>query len=179
MVALNKVITLHIEEVLLLVEKAKEYYNQGTNGLEQALDIGLKIREILDKEGKILREEIDSYDDLDGGVYAFIYNCMVQLKRYDGMIPFLEKTLSYLDNSQNPDLWRKLGLLYLSQKHDLKKACSAWKKALDLNLKYLEFYPGLNIVNVYEGMKKANKKISWKIEFVDLETGNFSVIFNK
>ena len=149
----------------------------GVKGLPTALEIGLQIREVLDAEGERLSKEIDQYEHLEGGLNAFIFNCMKLLKQYDDMIPFLEKTLEYLDNDKNPDLWRILGLLYLAKENDLEKACTAWKKAIELNPQLLEKYSGLNIIYVYEAMKEKEPPPKWKILSIDLDTGNFSVIF--
>ncbi len=170
-----------VDEILSEVGKARNLYNRGTQleepgALEKALTIALRIREYLDSQDKEeMSKKIDQYHHLDGGLNAFIFNCMKILGKYEGAIPYLERTLQYLDNDQNPDLWRQLGLLYLVNEQDLDKAVDAWKNALSLNPVIEQKYPGLSIVHVYESMKAGGKKVSWKVIHADIETGDFSI----
>ena len=122
-----------------------------------------------------MSKKIDQYHHLDGGLNAFIFNCMKLLGQYKNLIPYLEKTLRYLNNDQNPDLWRQLGLLYLVNEQDLEKAIDAWKNAISLDPVIEQKFPGLSIVHVYESMRGRGKKISRKLTHADIETGDFSI----
>ncbi|MGY5853732.1 MAG: hypothetical protein RTU92_09220 [Candidatus Thorarchaeota archaeon] len=92
------------------IKQTRTLYNQGVSQnqpekLEKALEILLQLREDLDnKDPEMLASEIDQYHHLDGGLNAHIYNLMNMLKRYDEILPFLEKTIQYLDNKRNPTL---------------------------------------------------------------------------
>lgn len=178
-------IKMNKNEILHQVKAINSLYNTGRvsndkQKLEEALQKALKLRKIIDELENDLKKEFDKmYDNgfyhLDYGLHAQIYNCLNLLGRFEEMLPYLEKAITYLDNQKNPEMWRILGLLYLAQKNDLDKACESWKKALELNPLLLEKYSGLNIVHVYEAVKKQGKKVAWEVEYIDLKTGNFSV----
>ncbi len=163
------------------VEKTRTLYSEGLSQsqpekLEKALEISLDLRKDLDGLGsEELASMIDQYHHLDGGLNAHIYNLMNLLKRYDGILPFLEKTIQYLDNDKNPTLWRILGLLYLVQEKDIDKASKAWKKAIQLDPSVRENYPGLEIVYTYESLRASGRSVEWELLDYDLETGVFSV----
>ncbi|MGY5874150.1 MAG: hypothetical protein RTU30_00250 [Candidatus Thorarchaeota archaeon] len=162
-------------------EKTRTLYSEGLaqnqpEKLEQALEIALDLRKTLDSiDNDKLASEINQYEHLDSGLNAHIYNLMNLLKRYDEILPFLEKTIRYLDNEKNPTLWRILGLLYLVQEKDIDKASEAWKKAIQLDPLTLERHPGLEIVHTYEALKASRRIVDWELLDYDLETGVFSV----
>jgi tetratricopeptide (TPR) repeat protein len=161
-------------EVLNEVMHARDLYSRGM--FEESLTISLHLREIIDgPDRELLSSQIDQFHHLDGGLNAHIFNCMKLLGRFDGIIPYLEKTLGYLDNDQNPDLWRQLGLLYLVQEKNLDKACDAWRWAIELDSTIAERYQGLNLVFTYDALKSSGHEITWEILYADLETGDFSV----
>lgn len=108
------------------------------------------------------------------GVEVQIFFCLKELKRWEEMTPYLETTVSVPGNDQNAELWRMLGLLYLNEGNS-EKAFAAWKRALALNPLLAQEYSGLQIVYVYDSMKAIGEPI---IDFVNLETGNFSVRFS-
>ena len=175
-------------DILQQIKAISSLYNSGRAGnnkqkLEEALQKALDLRKIIENIDDSLKKEFDQmyangFYHLDYGLHAQIYNCMNLLGLFDEMLPYLEKTITYLDNNKNPDMWRVLGLLYLAQKNDLHKACEAWKKSSELNPLFLEKYSGLNIVNVYEAVKKQGKKVTWEVKHIDLQIGDFSVIIN-
>lgn len=103
-----------------------------------------------------------------------IFYCLKSLGRFAEMIPYLETTVSIPGNDQNAELWRILGLLYLNEQN-AEKAFAAWKHALRLDPSLAEKYAGLQIVHVYDSMKKIGEPV---IDFVDLATGNFKVHFS-
>ncbi|TXT56011.1 MAG: hypothetical protein BAJATHORv1_30395 [Candidatus Thorarchaeota archaeon] len=171
-------------ELLLLISKARNCFDQGLalnnqTKIIEALEIGLEIRRFLDSADsetlERLASEIDQFRHLDGGLNSFIYNCMKLTGKFEDMLPYLEKTVQYLQNDQNPDLWRQLGLLYMVQKQDLDKACEAWKRAINLDNTLVGKFPGLNVVYVYDAMKSQGKDVTYKIIYADLESGDFSV----
>jgi len=176
------------EQILKEIQSISSQYNTGlntkkANWFETALQKALALRKVVDEMDDALKAEFDNmysngFYHLDYGLHSQSYNCMNLLGRYEDMLPYLEKAITYMNNPRNPEMWRILGLLYLAQKSDLEKACEAWKKAIDLNPTLLEKYSGLSVVHVYDAMKKAGKKITWKVEHVDLKTGNFSVVFS-
>ncbi|NHI94612.1 MAG: hypothetical protein EAX96_19125 [Candidatus Lokiarchaeota archaeon] len=176
-------------DILQKVKEISSLYNLGRvqkseEKLEKALIEALNLRKIIDKIDQNLKEDFDQmysngFYHLDYGLHSQIYNCLNLLGKYDEMLPYLEKSITYLDNNRNPEMWRMLGLLYLAQKNDLEKACNAWKKAIELNPLLLEKYSGLSIVNVYEAMKKQGKKITHVVESLDLKTGEFTIVINK
>jgi len=158
--------------------------NMVIDKLEAGLSKALELRKVIENLDDGLKAEFDKmhpngFYHLEHGLHSQIYNFMNLLEKSDGMLPSLEKAITYLKNPKNPDMWRRLGMLYLAQKNDLEKACEAWKKALELNPTFLERFPGLNVVHVFEAMKKQGKKISWKVEKLDMKTGNFSVVITK
>ncbi|MFW9920906.1 MAG: hypothetical protein ACFFED_15000 [Candidatus Thorarchaeota archaeon] len=168
-------------EILIQVGRARDLYNRGLQmkdpaAFEESLSISLSLRKLIDSSDKEeLAKEINQFEHLDGGLNAHIFNCMKLLGRYEDILPYLERTLQYLNNDRNPDLWRQLGLLYLVQKKDLEKAVEAWKKAIELDSSFLERFPGLNVVYTYTALKSTGKHVSWKVIHADLETGEFSV----
>jgi tetratricopeptide (TPR) repeat protein len=167
-------------EILRKTKEARSLFHEAQtlnqkDKLEEALRIALEIRQTLDESGQSLSKEINGYEHLNGGLNALIFSCMNLLNQYENMIPYLEKTLKYLDNDQNPNLWRLLGLLYLAKENNLEKACDAWRKALDLDPTLLDRYPGLSIVHTYDAMRKNGKTIAWKTTHINLETGDFSI----
>jgi tetratricopeptide (TPR) repeat protein len=168
---------LNYDEIMAEIDKIAVAYRSGN--YRQSLDMALVLRRTIDTDLEHYKEAFPQFEHLDRGLNAQIYNCMKLLKQYDGMIPFLESTINYLDNNQNPTLWRLLGLLYLIQEDDLEKACEAWKEALTLDSSLVQKYPGLNIVFVFDSMKKAGKKPSWKVLSADIESGDFSVELDK
>lgn len=167
--------------IMSKVGRSRDLYNKGISlnqkePLEEALAISLELRNYIDNTDKSqLAKEIDQFHHLDGGLNAHIFNLMSLLGQLEKIIPFLERTLDYLDNDKNPNLWRQLGLLYLVQEEDIDKACSAWKKAIELDPFIIEKYPGLNLVYTYQALKSSGKSVSWKVLHADLETGDFSV----
>lgn len=169
------------EEILAEVRKARDLYNRGIHlkdslALEESLSISLRLREYIDSQDKEeMSQKIDQFHHLDGGLNAHIFNCMKLLGRYDGILPYLERTIQYLDNAKNPDLWRQLGLLYLVQEKNLEKAVTAWKKAIELAPTFLDRFPGLNIIYTYDAMKSAGRLVNWEVLHADLETGEFSI----
>jgi len=175
-------------EILQRVKAISSLYNSGRAGnnkqkLEEALQKALELRKIINNLNDDLKKEFNQmyangFYHLDYGLHAQIYNCMNLLGKFNEMLPYLEKAITYLDNNRNPEMWRVLGLLNLAQKNDLDKACEAWKKAIELNPLFLEKYSGLSIVNVYEALKKQGKKVTWEIKNLDLQTGEFSVMIN-
>ena len=168
---------LEIKEIMTKIQNINSNFSKRTQeALEQALIDALQLREVIDKDKARYSKEISQFPHLDGGLNAQIYNIMKLLKQYDDMIPYLEKTLEYLDNKNNPTLWRHLGLLYLVKEENLEKAIEAWEKALQLNPTLAQKYSGLNIVYVYKSLIKQGKKPTWKIESADLESGHFSVV---
>jgi tetratricopeptide (TPR) repeat protein len=104
-----------------------------------------------------------------------IFFCLKELNRFAEMTPYLETTVSVPGNDRNAELWRILGLLYLSE-GDCDKAITAWKRALDLNPLLAQMYQGLNVIHVYDSMKAIGSPPI--VEFVDFATGNFSVRFS-
>ena len=161
------------------VKEINILYNKRTQeSLEQALAKSLDLREIIDKDKAKYSQEIGQFYHLDSGLNAQIFNCMKLLKKYDNMIPYLESTLQYLNNDKNPTLWRLLGLLYLVKGKNLDKACEAWEKAIYLDSSLVQRYPGLNVVYVYNTMKKEGKSPSWEVLSADIESGEFSVKLN-
>jgi tetratricopeptide (TPR) repeat protein len=172
---------MNAEEILRDVGTIREHYNKWMRtkdkaALEGALAISLRLREIINNHKDELSKEIDQFHHLDGGLNAQIFNCMKLLGRYEDIIPYLEKTLQYLNNDQNPDLWRQLGLLYLVNENNLEKAVEAWKRAIALDSSLIENFSGLNVVYTYDAMKSRDERITWKILHADIETGEFSVI---
>ena len=169
------------EEILRDVGKIRDLYNKGIRtkdnaALEEALAISLQLRASIDNQDKEkLSKEIAQFHHLDGGLNSLIFNCMKLLGRYEDIIPYLEKTLQYLNNDQNPDLWRQLGLLYLVNESNLEKAVEAWKKAIALDSSLIEKFPGLNVVYTFDAMKSRGERITWNVVHADIETGEFSV----
>lgn len=172
---------MEVQEILAEVGKARDLYNKGVYSkdsaqLEAALEISLRLREYLDSQDKEeMAKKIDQYHHLNGGLNAFIFNCMKLLGKYEDMIPYLERTLQYMDNKSNPDLWRQLGLLYLVNEQNFDKAIEAWRNAVALDPRIEQRYPGLSVVHVYNAMIARGEKISWKLIHANIETGDFSV----
>lgn len=108
------------------------------------------------------------------GVDVQIFFCLKELKRFAEMTPYLETTLNVPGNETKAELWRMLGLLYLNE-GDAEKAFTAWKRALELEPSLAQKYQGLQVVYVYDSMKLIGEPV---IDFVDFETGNFSVRFS-
>jgi tetratricopeptide (TPR) repeat protein len=140
------------------------------------LDEGLKMFEQRRFEDALTRF-ISIQDRLaPPGVDVHIYLCLRELKRYKDMIPYLESGLRFSPNDRNPEQWRVLGLLYLHNERSVEKAVEAWKRALELNPALAAQYTGLQIAYLYDSMKAMGSQPV--IDFVDLETGNFSVRFS-
>ena len=177
------------DEILQEIKEITRLYKQGRAGKnKEKLELGLKkaleLRKIIHSLDDDLKAEFEKmyangFYHLDHGLDAQIYNLMNLLQNFDGILPYLEKSITYLDNKRNADMWRMLGMLYLAQKNDLEKACEAWKKAIEINPSYTKWYSGLNVVFVHDAMKKQGENITWKIEHLDLKTGEFSIILNK
>lgn len=168
------------QEILTEVGKTRDLYNKGMHtkdmaAFEEALEISLRIREAIDADKEDLAKQIDQFHHLDGGLNAHIFNLMKILGKHKDAIPYLEKTLQYLNNNQNPDLWRQLGLLYLVNEQDLDKAVDAWEKALVLDPTIEQRYSGLSVVHVYNAMKSSGEHMTWELLHADIETGEFSV----
>ena len=171
---------MNAQEILVEVGKTRDLYNKGMRmkdpaAFEEALVISLRIREAIDAAKEELSKQIDQFHHLDGGLNAHIFNLMKLLGKHEDAIPYLEKTLQYLNNDQNPDLWRQLGLLYLVNEQDLDKAVEAWEKALALDPIIEQRYSGLSVVHVYSTMKSRGEHVTWKLLHADIETGEFSV----
>jgi tetratricopeptide (TPR) repeat protein len=163
-----------VQEILLQVSRARDFYSSGK--YQKSLEISLRIREYIDSQNKEeLAKDIDQFHHLDGGLNAHIFNCMKLLGQYDAVIPYLEKTLQYLNNDKNPELWRLLGLLYLVKEQNLDKAVEAWRKAIALDESIVQRFPGLNIVYTYDAMKSKTGVVKWELVHADIQTGEFSV----
>lgn len=94
-------------EVLKEVSRAASLYRRGLNlnrqdMVEECLGISLRIRSVIDGDRERYSSNIDQFHHLDGGLNANIFNCMKLVGRFEGIIPYLEKTLEYLNNAQNP-----------------------------------------------------------------------------
>ena len=167
---------MNTDEILAEVGRARNLYTRGT--YKESLAISLRLREYIDSQDKEeMAKKIDQFHHLDGGLNAHIFNCMKLLGQYETAIPFLEKTLQYLNNDRNPELWRLLGLLYLVNEKNLDKAVEAWRKAIALDEAIVQRFPGLNVVYTYDTMKSRDEKVSWKLIHADIQTGDFAVSF--
>ncbi len=177
------------DEILQEIKEISQLYNIGRANmviekLENGLSKALKLRKVIDNIDEDLKKEFDKmyangFYHLDYGLDSQIYNFMNLLKKYDEMLPYLEKAITYLENKRNAHMWRVFGLLLLSKRNDLENACDAWRKAIELDPTFPEKYSGLNVIYVYEAMKRQGDNIIWKIEHIDLNTGIFSVILTK